>query len=52
MVKYAHCCTVTYLFGWNHDSNLFNSFYELIWLDGAVVVQIEVLETLNEHLFL
>jgi hypothetical protein len=44
--------TVTYLFGRNHDSNLFNSFCELIWLNGAVVVQIEVLEALEQDLLL
>lgn len=36
----------------DHDTNLFNSFGELIRLDGAGVVQVKVLEALVENLLL
>ena len=36
----------TYLLGWDLDSNLFNGFGELFWLDGTVVVEVKVLEGL------
>jgi len=39
---------VTYLFGWNLDSNLLDGLGELIGLNGAVVVEVEVLEGLLE----
>ena len=36
---------------WYHDSNLLDGLCELIWLNGAVVVKIEVLEALKKNLF-
>ena len=38
----------TYLLGWNLNTNFLNGFCELIWLDCAVVVKIEVLECLHQ----
>ena len=38
----------TYLLGRDHDADLFDGFGELIRLDEAGVVQIEVLEALLE----
>ena len=38
----------TYLLGWNLDTDLLNSLGEFIWLDGSVVVEVEVLECLLE----
>ena len=34
----------TYLFGWDHDTNLLNSLGKLIRLNSTVAVQVEVLE--------
>jgi hypothetical protein len=42
----------TYLLGWNLDTNFFNSFCELFWLNGSVIVEVEVLESLHENLLL
>jgi len=38
----------TYLLGWDLDSNLLNGLLELIRLNGAVIVEVEVLESLLE----
>ena len=43
---------ITYLFSWNHDSNLFNSFSKLLWIDCSTVVQVKVLERLLQDCFL
>ena len=43
---------MTYLSGWDHDSDLLASFGELIWLDGSVVIQIKVFEGLKKNGFL
>jgi len=37
----------TYLSGGDHDANLLDGLGELVGLDGAVVVQIKVLESLE-----
>jgi hypothetical protein len=42
----------TYSLGWNLDTDLFNGFSELIWLNGTIVVQVKVLERLHEDSFL
>jgi hypothetical protein len=34
------------------DTNFFNSFCELFWLNGSVIVEVEVLESLHENLLL
>ena len=41
----------TYLSGWNHDTNLFNSFCKFFWLNSAVVVEVKVFERSAEDLF-
>ena len=41
-----------YLLGGDHDANLLDCFGELLGLDGAVVVKIEVLESLHQDGFL
>ena len=41
--------TETYLFGWDLDSDLLDGLGELIRLDGSVVVQIKVLESLLKN---
>ena len=43
---------ITYLSGWDLNSNLLDGLGELVWLHGAIVVQIEVLESLHEDLLL
>lgn len=43
---------VSYLAGGDHDADLLDGFGELFGLDSAVVVKVEVLEGLEEHLFL
>jgi len=43
---------LTYLFGWNHDTDLLNGLGELIGLDSSVSVQVEVLEGFLENLLL
>lgn len=40
----------TYLFSWDHDTDLLNSLGKLIGLDTTGVVQVKVLERLGEHL--
>ena len=42
----------SYLAGGDHDSDLLNRLGELLGLDSAVVIKVEVLEGLEEHLFL
>ena len=42
----------TYLFSGDHDTNLLNCFGELFGFNAAVVVKIEVLKALNEHILL
>ena len=41
----------TYLFGWDHDTNLLNSFGKFIGFNSAVTIQVEILERLLEDLF-
>ena len=43
---------VTYLFSGDHDTNLLDSFGELIGFNAAIIVEIEVLEALNEYILL
>ena len=43
---------ITYLSGWDLNSNLLDGLGELVWLNGAIVVEIEVLESLHEDLLL
>ena len=43
---------ITYLTGGDHDTNLLDGLGELIGLDSAVVVKIEVLESLKQDGFL
>jgi hypothetical protein len=43
---------LTYVSGGDHDTDLFHSLGELLRLDEAVVVEVEVLEALEEHGFL
>ena len=43
---------ITYLLGWDHDSNLLASFGELIWLDSSIVIQIKVFEGFKKNGFL
>ena len=43
---------ITYLSGGDHDTNLLDSLGELIGLHSAVVVQVEVLESLQQNGFL
>ena len=45
-------CSLTYLSGGDHDANLLDGLGELIRLHSAVVVQVEVLESLEENSFL
>ena len=45
-------CKSTYLLGRDHDSDLLDGLGELIGLDGAVSVQVEVLEGFLEDLLL
>lgn len=40
----------TYLLGWDLDADLLDGLGELDGLDGAVVVEVEVLEGLEEDL--
>lgn len=40
--------SIKVLLGWDHNTNFLNSFCELIRLDAAIVVQVEVLEGPNE----
>ena len=40
-----------YLLGGDHNSNFFDCLCEFVWLDSAVVVEIEVLECLEEDRF-
>ena len=40
--------TLTYLSGWDHDTDLLNGLGELIRLNGSIVVEIEILEGLEE----
>ena len=40
--------TAAYLLGGNHDADLLDGLGELVGLDGAVVVEIEVLEGLHQ----
>ena len=40
---------MTYLCSRNHDTNIFNSLCELIGLDSAVIVKIEVFEGLKKN---
>ena len=42
----------SYLLGWNHDTDFLDGFGELVGLDSAVVVEVEVLERLHKDLFL
>ena len=42
----------TYLSGWDLDSNLLDGFCELIWLNNAIIVKIEVLERFEQDLLL
>ena len=42
------CCYTTYLSGGDHDTDLLDSLGKLIRLHSAVVVQVEVLESLEE----
>ena len=35
---------ISYLSGWDHDSNLLDSLGKLLWLNGSVIVKIEILE--------
>jgi hypothetical protein len=46
------CWIQTYLLGRDHDTDLFDRFGEFFGLNHTVVVQIEVLESLHEDLFL
>lgn len=39
----------TYLSGGDHDANLLNGFGELIRLNSAIVVQVEILESLKKN---
>jgi hypothetical protein len=39
---------LTYALGGDHNADLFDCFAEFISLDGAVVVKVEVLESLHE----
>jgi len=43
---------MTYLFGWDHDTNLLDGFGKLVGFNGSVTIQVEVLERLLEHLLL
>jgi len=43
---------VTYLLGWNLDTDFLDSLGEFVWLHGAVVIQVKVLEGLHEHCLL
>ena len=43
---------VTYLLGWDHDTDLLDGLGELVGLDSAVSIEVEVLEGLLEHLLL
>ena len=47
-------CTLntTYLFGRNLDTDLLNGFGKFFWLNGTVVIKIEVLESLLKYLLL
>lgn len=42
----------TYVSSGDHNSDLLDGLGELLGLDGAVVVEVEVLEALEEHGFL
>ena len=42
----------TYSFCWNLNTNLLDGLGEFVWLDGAIVVQVEVLECLQENVLL
>ena len=42
----------TYLSGWDLDTNLLDGFGELIWLNNAIIVKIEVLERFEQDLLL
>ena len=42
----------TYLSGWDLDADLLDGLGEFVWLDGSVVVEIEVFEGLHEDLLL
>jgi len=42
----------SYLLGGNHDTDFLDGFGELVGLDSAVVVKVEVLERLHKDLLL
>jgi hypothetical protein len=42
----------TYLFSWDHDTDLLNGLGKLIWLNGSVVVKVEVFKRFFKYLFL
>ena len=46
------CWACTYVLGWDLDTNLLDGLRELIWLDGTILIEVEVLEGLLENLLL
>lgn len=51
MVRWKNI-SITYFFGWDDDSDLFDGLLKFIWFDGTVVVEVKVLECLFENTFL
>jgi len=42
----------TYLLSWDHDTDLLYGLGKLIWLNGSVVVEVEVFKRFLKYLFL
>ena len=42
----------TYLLSWDHDTDLLYGLGKLIWLNGSVVVEVEVFKRFFKYLFL